>query len=285
MSAALAEDTADRLARELLLAREAVACLPRLTERHAGLGLADAFAIADRTVRLRQDGGERIAGWKIGFTNRSIWDRYGVHAPIWAPVWASTLTLLDKPQGTADLTPYCQPRLEPEVVFGFARTPRPGATLDERVDDLAWVALGFEVVHTHFDGWRFAAPDTVADFGLHGGLWVGPRQPLAAVAGDATGAGRGTRLADALSGLALTLAQGERDVDQGRGAVVLDGPLQALNTWIDAMAATTPHWRIEPGHVVTTGTITDAAPIAPGQMWHACTDHPALAGLSLATCR
>ena len=36
-----------------------------------------------RIRRLRIARGERPLGYKIGFTNRGIWDRYGVHAPIW----------------------------------------------------------------------------------------------------------------------------------------------------------------------------------------------------------
>ena len=52
--------------------------------------LAEAFAIADAHRRLRIARGERPLGYKIGFTNRGIWDRYGVHAPIWGPVWDST---------------------------------------------------------------------------------------------------------------------------------------------------------------------------------------------------
>ena len=277
-------DAHDTVARELLLARETATCLPLPSARHAGFDLAAAFAVADRILRERLAGGDTIAGWKIGFTNRTIWPRYDVHAPIWGPVWASTLRMLDGVDDTLALAPFCQPRLEPEIVFGFARTPRPGADLAALAADLAWVAHGFEVVHTHFADWRFTAPDTVADFALHGALCVGPRVPIEQVAGDGPAAGRGARLAEALSRLTVTLSQGERVVDQGRGDVVLDGPLQALRAWVDAVAARTPHWRIEPGHVVTTGTITDAAPIEPGQVWHSRTDHPALPGLTLRTC-
>ena len=71
-----------------------------------------------------------------------------------------------------------QPRLEPEIVRFRARTPRAGMSLIELQGCLDWVAHGFEIVHTHFDGWRFTAPDTVADFALHGRLRVGPRVPV-----------------------------------------------------------------------------------------------------------
>src|SRR5213076_1717815 len=48
-------------------------------------------------------------GYKIGFTNRTIWQRYGVYAPIWGTVWDTTLTHCDG-RGGIDLTATCQPR-------------------------------------------------------------------------------------------------------------------------------------------------------------------------------
>ena len=126
------------------------------------------------------------------------------------------------------LTGLVQPRIEPEIVFGFARTPTPGADTSDLAACLAWVAHGVEIVHTHLADWRFsAAAEPVADFGLHGRLLVGPRRPL-------------TDFADPdaeLARLALVLQQGGCEVDRGQGAMVLDGPLQALRHWLAAMAA------------------------------------------------
>ena len=71
--------------------------------------------------------------------------------------------------------------------------------------------------------------------------------------------------------------------DRGRGEVVLGGPLQALQALVEAMARTTPHWRIVPGEVVTTGTITDAQPLLPGQRWQTRLSDARLAALTLET--
>jgi 2-keto-4-pentenoate hydratase len=217
-----------------------------------------AFAVSGETRRLRIARGEKPQGYKIGFTNRSIWQRYGVHQPIWGPVWDSTLSLLDGATARVSLRGLAQPRLEPEVVFGFARAPRGGMSPAELQSCLDWVAHGFEIVHTHFEGWHFTAADTVADFALHGRLVVGPRVP---VQGWAT-------LAEDLAALQVELLCDGKVVDRGQGAVVLDGPLNALRLWVDAMAEHTPDWPIRAGDVVTTGTITDAWPLAPGQRWH-----------------
>ena len=233
--------------------------------------LDDAYAVAALTTGQRLARGERRCGWKIGFTNRGIWPRYGVFAPIWGPVWDSTLELLDGEHAELPLAGLVQARLEPEIVFGFASAPAPDADEAALVDCLAWVAHGVEVVHTHFDDWRFAAPDTVADFGLHGALRVGPRHP---VAGWRT-------LGQDLAALSLELWRDGDLVEQGAGSAVLGGPLQALQAWLAAMRTQTPQWTVQPGDVVTTGTLTDAWPLQAGQRWQTRLSDERLPGLTL----
>jgi 2-oxo-3-hexenedioate decarboxylase len=273
MSTSLRLDIAalDAAADQLLAAWDGAQLAPTPSSSFPGFDLGAAWQVAERLMQRRQARGEVVVGWKIGFTNRSIWDRYDVHSPIWGPVWQGGLQLLDGPQASVSLAGLCQPRLEPEIVFGFGAAPRAGMGLDELGNCIAWVAHGFEIVHTHFEGWRFTAPDTVADFALHGRLLVGPRVPAAGW----------ERMAEDLAELRLELLAGDQPRDTGQGRVVLDGPLHALQHWLQAMAEHTPQWRVEPGHVVTTGTLTDAWPLQPGQHWTTVLHTSRLSGLSL----
>jgi 2-oxo-3-hexenedioate decarboxylase len=259
------------LAQRLLAAHDTGSLMPLPSAASASFSMADAFAAADALRQMRIARGEKPVGYKIGFTNRSIWERYGVHQPIWGPVWDSSTLLLDGASASVSLRGLSQPRLEPEVVFGFARAPRAGSSLAELQDCIDWVAHGFEIVHTHFEGWRFSAADTVADFALHGRLRVGPRVPVQGW----------TSLAADLAALRVELLCDGHVVDRGQGAVVLDGPLHALRLWIDAMARHTPGWPIRPGDVVTTGTITDAWALAPGQTWSTRLSDARLTALTL----
>lgn len=263
----------EHLARTLLAAWDGAQCVPLPSAAAEGLDTATAYAAAERVRQLRLARGERAMGWKIGFTNRGIWQRYGVYQPMWGPVWDTTTELLSGPACTLSLGGLSQPRLEPEIAFGFERAPRAGMTLTELQGCLAWVAHAFEVVHTHFDGWRFTAPDTAADFALHGRLRVGPRVPV----------DDWPTLAKDLSALQVELWRGDERLDSGRGEIVLDGPLQALKALIDAMATTTPHWQVAAGDVVTTGTITDAWPLQPGQRWTTRLSDSRLSPLELTT--
>ena len=226
------------------------------------LPAAYATALAVRGARVAA--GEQPVGYKVGFTNRTIWPRYGVYAPIWGTVWQNTLTLVDAAAPNAavvSLAGLCEPRIEPELVFGLKSEPPPACTLAQLADAIAWVAHGFEIVHTHFPGWKFTAAQAVADEGLHGRLLVGHRVALP------PGASAGM-LAQALSDLQLKLYGDAVLKDQGMGAHVLDGPLQAMLHFVQEIRATPGTPALKAGDVVTTGTLTDAWPVQPGQTWH-----------------
>lgn len=264
--------TPDEHAAALLAAYDHAGRLP-LRSTEAGFDLARGYEVAEALRQRRMFRGEQQCGYKIGFTNRTIWSRYDVHGPIWGPVWNTTTQQLPGSEADVSLAGLVQPRLEPEIVFGFAKAPRAGMTEAQLADCLEWVAHGFEIVHTHYDDWRFQAADTVADFALHGRLIIGPRVPMSRFSSPG---------AD-LAALKVQLLRGDEVVDQGAGSNVLDGPLNALRLWLDAMLAQEHGWAVLPGYVVTTGTITDAAPLLPGQRWSTRLSDTRLANLTLRT--
>jgi 2-oxo-3-hexenedioate decarboxylase len=136
-----------------------------------------------------------------------------------------------------------------------------------------WVAHGFEIVQSVFPGWRFAAPDATAAFGLHGALLVGPHLPLAGAAPD--------EIARALARFSLTLARDGEPVDEGHARNVLGGPLLALRHLVETLAREADAPPLQAGEVVTTGTLTDAHPVVPGQVWSTQLEGLDLPGLRL----
>jgi 2-keto-4-pentenoate hydratase len=77
-----------------------------------------------------------------------------------------------------------------------------------------------------------------------------------------------------LATAAVTLTQQGEAVDQGSGANVLDGPLQALLHFVRELRKCPGAPALRAGDVVTTGTWTDAWPVAPGEVWTARFDAP-----------
>jgi 2-oxo-3-hexenedioate decarboxylase len=162
-------------------------------------------------------------------------------------------------QATLPLRGLVQPRIEPEVVFKL-KGPVPvtgdAATLLAAVE---WMAPGFELVQSHFPDWKFKAPDCTAAFGLHGALVIGA--PVAV-----TDANRAA-IAAALPMCQVTLRRGDSVVDRGVGANVLDSPALALGHLVRLLADQPQAPALTAGEIVTTGTITDAWPVEPGQAW------------------
>jgi 2-oxo-3-hexenedioate decarboxylase len=253
-------DRCDELAGEVLAALDARRQIGPLSGRPGGLALPDAYAIAAAVRRRREERGEAVLGRKIGFTNTTIWDEYDVHAPIWGYVYATTVHDLAEVSGGFGIAHLAEPRIEPEIVFELERVPEPG--MDERalVDCIGSVAHGFEIVQSLFPGWRFAAADTVAAFGLHGALLVGPKRAIPA--------GERDEWHERLARFEIVLQRNGADVDLGRASHVLgSGPLGALRHLVGVLANDHHNPPLAAGEIVTTGTVTRAFPVSPGERW------------------
>ena len=261
-------------ARTILAAHEHRRQIAPLTGWDAGLDLPAAYRVAAEVRHLRLARGERPVGRKIGFTNTTLWETYGVHAPIWGHVYDTTLLERAALTGPIPLAALVEPRIEPEIVFGLARAPEPGMDDAALLGCLDWVAQGFEIVQSLFPGWRFAAPDTVAAFGLHGLLVHGARVPITRDAAPAW--------IDGLAGFSIALLRDGAVADRGSARNVLGGgPLAALRYLIDVLANDPSSPPLAAGEIVSTGTLTDALPVAAGQVWTTRISGLSLPGLDL----
>lgn len=239
--------------------------------RDPAFGLTDAYRITPVVRGLREARGEKVLGRKIGFTNRTIWEQYGVYAPIWGYVYDSTLKNLDDISGPVSLAAFAEPRIEPEIVFGMSATP--DARMDERelLSCIGWVAHGYEVVQSVFPDWKFAPSDTVAAFGLHGGLFIGERHQI----GDDA-----DKWFAPLSNFAITLRCGDI-AEPGHARDVLNGPLSALKHLVGLLAQDHHNPQVAAGEIITTGTLTKAMPVKPGERWTTELDGLPLAGIDI----
>jgi len=219
-------------------------------------------AEAGYRIALGLHAGRVAAGWKpvgrkIGFTNRTIWPRYGVYQPIFGFVYDRTV--IDAPEGMAavSLTGLAQPRIEPEICFGLKAPPPRSREPADMIAAIEWVAHSIEIVHCSQPGWQMQVGDATAANGLHGALIVGRKVPVNEV----------KYLATRLPGLRVTLKNGETVIDRGMGSNVLNSPLLALAHLVEVLAAQADFPQLAAGEIISTGTMTDAAPVAPGETW------------------
>lgn len=249
MSDPLADRDITAFAEEIFAAIAEGRQIQSISARVPDFDAAAAYRVASVVGALR---GERTVGRKIGFTNRTIWERYGVDGPMWSDV--TDRTLLQIADGPVSLAGLCQPRLEPEVAVCLAGSPSPGMSDETLIGCIAWFAPAFEIVQSIYPDWRFTLADCIAANALHARLLVGPpAEPGPWALG--------------LPQMEVTLRRGETAVDKGVGANVLDGPLAALRYLVEMRAAEGAV--LAPGEIISTGTITDAWPIAPGETWTA----------------
>lgn len=220
-------------------------------------------------TRVRE--GWRPLGRKIGFTNRSIWPRYGVYEPIWGTVYDRTLTEATDNRAEVILEGLHQPRIEPEICFKLRGTPRSANNAD-LLAAIEWVAHSIEIVQCDRPGWKTSLEHSIAFNGLHGRLILGSRIPI-------------DRLPDVearLHRLEMILRKGEATVDRGLGEIVLGSPLAALGHLVRLLSTQPEAPPLAAGEIISTGTLTDAHPVAPGEAWSTEIRGLPLAGLRLA---
>ena len=109
-------------------------------------------------------------------------------------------------------------------MFGLSRAPQPDMDEHALLSCIELVAHGFEIVQSVFPGWRFPVADTIAAFGLHGALFVGPRHTIAlAETGE---------WFDALSTFQITLMRNGADWSMGQARTSSTGrSLRCATSW------------------------------------------------------
>jgi len=245
------------LSAELVEARHGRRCVVAPTERDDAFSLEDGYAVGAEVAELWQEAGHQVAGIKIGLTNMSTWDRLGLSAPVWGPIYRESV--LDAAKATPEapvvfpLGPLAAARIEAEIILELSAELGPGAGPDTIADSIGWAALGFEFVDCHYAGWILRPPDLVADFCAHAGLVIGARAALNAAE------------LLALDSLPVELASEGSLVCTGSGDRVAGGPLAAV-----AAVLAAPNAPVVPkGGVIATGALTGGAhPVGAAQDWH-----------------
>jgi 2-oxo-3-hexenedioate decarboxylase len=209
-----------------------------------------------------KDGWRRV-GRKIGFTNRKIWPIYGVYEPIWGTVYDQTVLFSKEGFCPVPLAGLSQPRIEPEICFKLKSAPA-SADPEHLVSCIEWMAHSIEIVQCEQPGWKTTLAECTAQNGLHGKLIVGTPGPLADPA--------------ALPKVQVALRKEGREIDRGVGANVLDGPLLALSHLVKILTTD----KLSAGEIISTGTLTDAHAVAPGENWSTELSGVSLQGLRIA---
>jgi 2-keto-4-pentenoate hydratase len=238
-------------ARALYQARRDRVAIEPFTDADPDLTMADGYAVQSELTRLLLADGDEIVGYKVGLTSKPMQRMVGVDSPDYGPVLASTLY---RDGDAIPLDLFIQPKIEAEIVFVLGEALKgPGISVIDAARAVAGVAAAVEIVDSRFADWRIKLADTVADLASNGAVSTSGRLvPLA---------GLDARL------IGMTLTKNGQLVDTGAGAAALGDPLGAVS-WL-ANTLGEMGVGLEPGHLVMTGALHAAVPMAAGDVFRA----------------
>lgn len=248
------------LANEIAAAFKSKRLVPPPSSREGGLDLATAYAVERELMHLRQAEGHRAVGVKVGFANKAMWRVLKLDTLVWAHMYDDTMRHAPTNHAEVSITRMIAPKIEPEIVF------RLKAPLDGAVDAgpvlhcVESIALGFEIIDCPYPDWKFTPIDFIAAYGLHAAEIVGA--PLLVHADMIT------PLIDQLAGFTVTLQKNGETVATGSGKNSLKNPALCLGELGEAIGEHT-RGPLAPGEYVSSGTLTEAQFIAPGDTFTA----------------
>ncbi len=220
-----------------------------------GLSLDDAYAVQRELTALRLARGERVVGWKLGYTSAAMRAQMGVDAPNLGPLTDAMLLTGPDVSAPADVGPVrgssptaLQPRVEPEIALLLARPLDPGCTVDDVLAACAAAYGCLEVVDSVWSGYRFRLEDNTADGSSAAWVVLGGRLPL-----------------DDLPDVVVRLLVDGEPIAEATGAAAGGHPAVGV-AWLAAEVGRRYGRGLEAGDVVITGGLTAAHPLDVGSV-------------------
>jgi 2-keto-4-pentenoate hydratase len=227
-------------AAQILAAHASRRTLAPISDR-VGLSLDDAYAIQSILTQARLDRGERVIGWKLGYTSLAMRQQMRIDAPNFGPL--TDAMLLDS--GSAVPGSFTQPRVEPEVGLRFRHDVPAGADRGAVLACVASAHACLEIVDSVWADYRFKLEDNTADGSSAAAVVVGPPLPLGSI--------ETVEVELSVDGVAA---------GRGRGSDASGHPADGV-VWLVAQLAARG-MMLRAGDLVITGGLTQAAPLLAG---------------------
>lgn len=124
------------------------------------LSIADAYKVQVASIDQRLGRGEKLLGYKMGFTSKAKMEQMGVNELIWGRL-TSNMELKD---GAAlELSKYVHPRAEPEVAFRISQDIPEELTEADIPNYVDAVCAAIEIIDSRYKDFKFSLEDVIAD--------------------------------------------------------------------------------------------------------------------------
>lgn len=215
------------------------------------LSIAEAYAVQDQLLELRQAEGEQPIGRKLGFTSEAKMAQMGVSDII---VGFLTDAMIIRDGGSLDLGPLIHPRVEPEIAFRLRTDVPAGAGPQAFAEAVDAVAPALEIIDSRYRDFRFDIAQVIADNTSASRYVVGAWAPIE----------------DDLSNRKVVLTVNGEAVAEGSTSDILDGPLNTLPRL--ASIAAEYGYDLPAGSIILAGAATAAVPLTAGSTVRAMVD-------------
>lgn len=213
--------------------------------------LEDAYKIQREAIKLREERGEKITGFKLGFTSKAKMEQMGVHDLIWGIL---TDEMHINPGEIINLNRWIHPRVEPEIAFRVSKDIDRELTLDELPEYLDGMAAALEIIDSRYENFKFSLEDVVADNCSSTGYVIGEWHPLTTD----------------ISNLKMDLIADGQVVESATSAAILDNPLQSVVEL--SRLASDAGLVVKKGHVILAGAATAAIFLESGKTYKAAVE-------------
>ncbi|MFC8369029.1 MULTISPECIES: 2-keto-4-pentenoate hydratase [unclassified Streptomyces] len=164
-----------QLADELLTARRGRRPVPRISARHPGFTLGDAYAVQRELRALEEADGAVVVGYKIGATSEAIQRMFGIDQPDFGYL-TDRMMLLDGCCVDADR--FIAPKVEGELAFRLGEDlAGDSVTARDVLDASSEVLPALEICDSRIEHWDIGLVDTVADNASSAMAVLGPPVP------------------------------------------------------------------------------------------------------------
>lgn len=211
-----------------------------------GLSLADAHRICEGNIERRLAGGDKLAGFKIGFTNLAIREKMGLPDSTYGYVLQRGVLQSGARLSVGD---FIAVKIECEICFRMGKDlSGEGLGVKEVLAATEGVSGAFEICDARIKDWKAPFPDLYADnaFGARivlSGKWRAPVD------------------VDLLNE-EVVLSQDGKAVAEGLGQMAMGHPAKAVSWLVSRLHARGK--ALKAGQMVMTGTLTPITPVQRG---------------------
>jgi 2-keto-4-pentenoate hydratase len=211
-----------------------------------GLSLEDAHAICEGTIQKRLESGEKLAGFKVGFTNIAVREKMGFPDSTYGYLMDSMVLQSGVDVPMSDLI---APKIECEICFKLGKDLKgKGLTVEDVLRATEAVSGSFELCDARIRDWKCPYPDFFADNGFSGRV-VLPGRWLPVTQVD-------------LLNETVALLQNGKTLAQGKGEMAMGHPAKAVS-WLAGKLEERGR-ALKAGQIIMTGTLTPITPVKKG---------------------